>query len=478
MRRILLFVFSLLLSVPFYAQADDPVVMDVNGYEVRKSEFEYFFKKNNIEKTVNRKTIREYAELYLNFKLKVQAAISEGVDQTDEFKQEFGMYRDAQARSYLVDEDFIEQQAHDMYQSVYDELGSDGLVYLREMTSIPEDNTPQAYEESLARMNTAYEKLCEGGDFSELAATYSNDEYAMYGGDLGWVSREGMPEILTQVINSLRTGHFSEPFVMDSVVYIIQLEGVRTIGTYEAEREGILQWIASNTDFYTEAMYRAANAYAERLGWDVRDEEACILADSLLEEIEPDFANLSREYHDGLLMFDASSKEIWQKTNNDSEGMKKWFESNRSKFKFDGPRFKGMVFFCVDESTFRDLEVVLDGVDVKDWVDSIVAYNRLTTKARVMKGPQGNGIFKQGDNAYIDNMVFGTGAEYDAIKNFPYVNVMGKMIDRPETMYDVLNQVSEGYQTQLEKQWVKKLRKQYKHRIYRKALKKVSITND
>ena len=95
-----------------------------------------------------------------------------------------------------------------------------------------------------------------------------------------------------------------------------------------------------------------------------------------------------------------------------------------------------------------------------------------------MKGPQGNGIFKQGDNAYIDNMVFGTGAEYDAIKNFPYVNVMGKMIDRPETMYDVLNQVSEGYQTQLEKQWVKKLRKQYKHRIYRKALKKVSITND
>ena len=59
MRRILLLVFSLLLSVPFYAQTDDPVVMDVNGYEVKKSEFEYFFKKNNIEKVVNKKTIKE-----------------------------------------------------------------------------------------------------------------------------------------------------------------------------------------------------------------------------------------------------------------------------------------------------------------------------------------------------------------------------------------------------------------------------------
>lgn len=478
MRRILLLVFSLLLSVPFYAQTDDPVVMDVNGYEVKKSEFEYFFKKNNIEKVVNKKTIKEYADLYLNFKLKVQAALTAGVDQTDEFKQEFSMYRDAQAEKYLVDEDFLEEQAHSMYQTVYDELGAGGLVYLLEMTSIPEDETPQALEESVTLMDSAYAKLLAGGDFRELAAEYSNDEFAMYGGEMGWISREGMPEILSDVIDNLRIGSFSEPFIMDGVVYIIQLEGTRTIGTYENERDGIFQWMANSTDLFTEARYRAANAYAKRLGWDVRDEEACFLADSLLEEIEPEFANLSREYHDGLLMFDVSSKEIWEKTNNDPEGMKKWFESNKKKLKFDGPRYKGMVFFCVDEKAFRDLEVILDGVDVNDWVDSIVVYNRESIKARVMKGPQGNGVFKEGDNAYIDNMVFGTGAKYEAVKNFPYVNVMGKMIDRPETMYDVRNQVSEGYQTYLEKQWVKKLRKQYKYKIYRKALKQVSIAND
>ena len=72
MRRILSCTVAVLLCIPSLAQTD-PVVMTVNGYDVTKSEFEYFFEKNNIETNVTKKTVRQYADLYLNFKLKVQS---------------------------------------------------------------------------------------------------------------------------------------------------------------------------------------------------------------------------------------------------------------------------------------------------------------------------------------------------------------------------------------------------------------------
>ncbi len=128
MRRIVLLVFTALLSLPFYAQADDPVVMSVNGYDVKKSEFEYFFKKNNTDSVVTRKTIKQYADLYLNFKLKVQAAIDAGMDRSESFLSEYKMYRNMQAKDYLIDNEFIDEMAHDAYDKSYKDVGPGGLA--------------------------------------------------------------------------------------------------------------------------------------------------------------------------------------------------------------------------------------------------------------------------------------------------------------------------------------------------------------
>ena len=59
------------------------------------------------------------------------------------------------------------------------------------------------------------------------------------------------------------------------------------------------------------------------------------------------------------------------------------------------------------------------------------------------------------------------------MKGFPYVNVIGKTLTEPESVQDVAGQVTEDYQSYLEDQWVKSLRKKYKYKIYKKALKQV-----
>ena len=472
MRRIVLLVFTALLSLPFYAQADDPVVMSVNGYDVKKSEFEYFFKKNNTDSVVTKKTIKQYADLYLNFKLKVQAAIDAGMDKSESFLSEYKMYRDMQAEDYLVDNEFLDKIAHDAYEKSYNDVGPDGLAYVLLVSSIPENETKEAEKACAERMSSIYEKLQAGEDFSTISQEYVDDDYIAFD-KLGMVMRQQMPEEISDVIFDMGPGQISEPFVYDGTFIIVKVEARRFIGSFESESAEIYEWIHKRTDYDTEAKVRKGNEYASRMNWDIDGLNALARADSLLEEIEPEFGNISREYHDGLLLFEISSKEIWEKAN-DSEAVRNWFDANKKLLSYEKPCFKGMVFFCQDEDVFNQIKKELEGVELSEWVNKAVEFNKESVKLRVMRGPSGSGIFLKGQNAYVDKIVFNTG-EYEPMKGFPYVNVIGKVIKKPETMDDVAGQVTDAYQNYLEQEWIKKLRKQYKYKIYNKALKKVSL---
>lgn len=475
MRRILLCFFSVLFAIPLLAQSDNPVVMKVNGNEVRKSEFEYFFRKNNTEPVSTKKTLKKYADLYLDFKLKVQAAMDEGIDKSEDFLNEFHMYRDMVAEEYLIDNAFLEETARKMYNETVEEVGPDGMAFLLMISAIPPADQPYLLDAGIKGMEEeVYPQLVDGADFRELAKKYSNDGFAADGGEVGWVTRSQLIPEVADVVFSLAPGEFSKPFVVDGMVFIAKVERYRYIGSFEEERPDIDQWIKEN-GYYTEAQNRKANDYAVLLGWKERDRKAFAKADSLLEEINPEFGNISREYHDGLLVFDISNKEIWEKAANDPAGMEKWYNANRKQFAFEKPRYKGLVFFCLDEDVFHNVENAVKDLPFENWLDTLFTFNREKIQVRVMRGPTENGIFKEGDNAYVDHLVFGKDEEVKPIDGFPYVNVLGKVISKPEHMNDVSVQVVEGYQDYLEKQWVKKLRKQYKHKIYRKALKQTGI---
>ena len=53
---------------------NDPTIMIINGQPVSRSEFEYSYNKNNSEGVIDKKSVNEYVDLFINYKLKVQAA--------------------------------------------------------------------------------------------------------------------------------------------------------------------------------------------------------------------------------------------------------------------------------------------------------------------------------------------------------------------------------------------------------------------
>ena len=472
MKRILICFFSVLLSLPLFAQ-EDPVVMTVNGYDVKKTEFEYFFNKNRTETKVTRKTVKQYANLYLNFKLKVQDAMDRGMDKSETFLKEYRMYRDMQAENFLSDTAFIESAIRSTYEESVESVGPDGLADISIISIAPLDSL-ETEEEGQKRVDSIYEMLQSGEDFASLASKYSVDDYAARGGNMGWTSRFQLPEDLGDIVFEVGPGQYTEPINYYGLFIILKVNDRRDIGSYKDNHDRILQWLDHENNIIIEAKKRVANDYAARLGWAFRDEQAVAHLDSVLEEVEPEFANISREYHDGLLLFDVSNKEVWEKASQNRQGMESYFNSHKKEFRFKEPSFKGMVFFCANEDVFNQVKTALDGVEMKDWIDKVIPFNKETVKVRVMRGSSDVGIFKKGQNAYVDKLVFGTG-EYEPMKNFPYVNVIGKTIKEPESIDDVKSQVLDAYQKHLEDEWVNGLKKKYKYKIYNKALRKVSI---
>ena len=119
LRALLLLVFSSFMS---HAVAQsDPVIMNVAGEDVLRSEFEYSYNKNNSEGVIDKKTVEEYVDLFVNYKLKVMAALDAHLDTLTSFKDEFAMYRDQQIRPSFVTDEGMLREARKVYDDTKEE---------------------------------------------------------------------------------------------------------------------------------------------------------------------------------------------------------------------------------------------------------------------------------------------------------------------------------------------------------------------
>ena len=124
----LLFTFcAAIVAQTAFAQIEDPIVMTVNGEDVTRSEFEYSYNKNNTELVVDKASLDEYVELFVNYKLKVAAAKDAQLDTMAAFQKEMADYRAQQAEEYLIDSAFIEAEARKTYEMTARNIGPDGL---------------------------------------------------------------------------------------------------------------------------------------------------------------------------------------------------------------------------------------------------------------------------------------------------------------------------------------------------------------
>lgn len=70
--------------------------------------------------------------------------------------------------------------------------------------------------------NEIYQKLQSGSDFSQMAISYSNDQAALQGGDIGWRKLAQLPELFGNQMANLAVGQVSKPFRSGAGFHILK----------------------------------------------------------------------------------------------------------------------------------------------------------------------------------------------------------------------------------------------------------------
>ena len=553
--------------------AEKPL-MTINGKGISAEEFLYIYEKNNQAGAVDPKTMDEYLDMFINFKLKVAEAEAQGIDTTESFKKELKGYRAQATPKYLQDEAALDslirmswqrmskdrRAAHiaiqcpmnsdsateaealakitDAYHRVtvgkpVKARGSKAVRYktdpfemvAREVSTDPNVQetggelgwiTPFRYvyplEEAVyntpvgayspifrtqygfhfvlveeerdhievkashimkmvprddAAAETAKKALIDSiaatltkDNFAEVAARESDDRgSSARGGELGWFGKGMMVKPFEDAVFALKEGEISAPVRSQYGWHIILKEGERGIQPLDSMYTQIKRQVMRDERAKEADKSFIRKTRAEyHLPASMSDAEVRAYADEHLEEKYTELRHLVQEYHDGILLFEVSLNEVWDKAAKDTAGLEAFFKANKKKYTWDAPRWKGYIIHAKDKNSAKAAKAIIKSAhpdSIKSYINHRINQDTVT----YVKVQHGLWELDQVPSAASEEM--------------PVVEMMGKKLKAPESWTDEKGKVTTDYQDYLEAEWIKALRAKYPVEIDQEMWEKI-----
>ena len=578
MKKAFLFLVVAAMSMGVMAQSE--TLMTINGKAVSAEEFLYIYEKNNQAGAVDPKTMDEYLDMFINFKLKVAEAEAQGIDTTESFKKELKGYRAQATPKYLQDEAAMDS----LIEMSWRHLSKDRrAAHIAIQCPASADSAAQA--EALAKINEARERVTVGKlkierkkvkgkwkniekrlpveAFDVVARELSTDPSVQEtGGELGWITPFRYVYPLEEATYNTPVGQISEVFrtqygyhivlveeerdhvevkaahimkmvpadslseikkaLIDSIAKVVTSENFAEVAKMESEdrgsssRGGDLGWFGKGmmvkafedaafsmqageisapvrTQYGWHILYKEAErgiqpldsmrAQIERqvkrderakeadksfirktraeynLPAEMSDVEVKAYADEHLEAKYPELKNLVQEYHDGILLFEVSLREVWDKAAKDTAGLEAYFKANKKNYTWEKPRWKGYMVQAKDKSSAKAAQAIIKSAN-PDSIQSYIAKRVNCDSVTYVKVQ--HGLWEKGKNAAIDKFGFkDKKVEYTPNEAMSEVVCIGKVLKAPEVWSDEKGKVTTDYQDYLEAEWIKQLRAKY-----------------
>jgi peptidyl-prolyl cis-trans isomerase SurA len=209
MKKIISLVVSVLF-VQIVAAQSEPVVMEINGKQVTKSEFLQIYLKNNNDPKYDKQTLDDYVEMFKKFKLKVVEAETLGYDTIPKLKKELEGYKKQLATPYLIDSVENRYLVEQAYERIKTEVRASHILVKVDQNASPKD-TLAAFN----RIMALKKRIEKGEDFAAVAKmkSGSDDPSAVNnGGDLGFFTAFQMVFAFEEKAYTTAIGSISEPF--------------------------------------------------------------------------------------------------------------------------------------------------------------------------------------------------------------------------------------------------------------------------
>jgi peptidyl-prolyl cis-trans isomerase C len=201
------------------AQAEDKVIIVVNGHEIKTSEVEIAAEDISVQLGDLPAKLRYpfLVEYLVERHLLAQAAVKQGVADTEEYKQRLAFYQAKALRDAYFNSNIKPSITDEEVKAAYDKEAAKVKISERVRARHILVQTEKEAKDVLARLN-------KGEKFEDIAKQVSLDGSKDYGGDLGYFSSEEMVPEFSKAAFALKTGEISQPIKTDYGWHVIKLE--------------------------------------------------------------------------------------------------------------------------------------------------------------------------------------------------------------------------------------------------------------
>jgi peptidyl-prolyl cis-trans isomerase SurA len=213
------------LAALLFLHTQAQTIFTYGNNKVDKNEFWRAFSKNNTG-AKDEKSIREYLDLYIRFKLKVQAAKDNQLDTLPNIKSDVAGFRAQLIEQFLKQQPYTKQLAEEAFERNQYELEIEHVFVGFETDSLA----------AKTKIEKAYKELQNGADFTKTVLNYSTTEAVKVAkGYIGFISTLMVPYSIENAIYNLRVGSYTAPLKSSKGYHIIRLINKRkSAGTLKA----------------------------------------------------------------------------------------------------------------------------------------------------------------------------------------------------------------------------------------------------
>ena len=189
----------------------------------------------------------------------------------------------------------------------------------------------------------------------------------------------------------------------------------------------------------------------------------CLLSyeESQLHINYPEYNSLTKEYEEGILLFNITNDKVWNKAVIDTASLEKFYMNNTDDYVYP-ESVDAIIFKCIDlktaNKTRRYINKIRDGkLTVEEVLEIVNDDNPLSLQIE-------SNNFVKGQNEFVDNTNWQEGISNDLVSNdgtCKIVLIKSVLPQNLKSLEDIRGRVISDYQKHLDSIWISELRSKY-----------------
>lgn len=195
------------------------------------------------------------------------------------------------------------------------------------------------------------------------------------------------------------------------------------------------------------------------------NEEVINIEKSQLINKYPEYKALLTEYHDGILLYEIMSDEVWNKAMMDSVGLENFYQENKNNYRWD-KRYDAVVYELQNEKLANQaMSNLKKGLPSDSIVKIINKESELNLRLKTSK-------FEVNKTPYLQdrNLKIGVNPFFTFDNKFYIVDVKAIIEPTTKELTEAKGIITSDYQNFLEKEWLKTLEKNHKFIVHKDVL--------